>query len=70
MAEADPMPLGFDREAARIGVCLNGFYLFVAFSPIPRLKSNGIARYCGPFKAWAKPARMADKPLENWKNAS
>jgi hypothetical protein len=41
MAEADRMPLGFDQEAARIGVCLNGFYLFVAFSPMPRLKSNG-----------------------------
>ncbi len=34
-------PLGFDREAARIGIHLNGFYLFVAFSPIPALKSDG-----------------------------
>jgi hypothetical protein len=41
MTEADQMPLGFDREAARIGVCLNGFYLFVAFSPILPLKSHG-----------------------------
>jgi hypothetical protein len=41
MAEAVPMLQGFDREAARIGVCRNGFYPFVAFSPIPRLKSNG-----------------------------
>ncbi len=36
-----PAPLGFDREAARIGIHLNGFYLFVAFSPIPALKSDG-----------------------------
>jgi hypothetical protein len=41
MAETAPMPLGFDREAARIGVCLSGFYLFVAFSPIAGLRSNG-----------------------------
>ena len=38
LAEADPMPLGFDREAARVGVRLNGFYLFVAFSPILGLR--------------------------------
>ncbi|WP_201752189.1 hypothetical protein [Microvirga arsenatis] len=35
-----PMPLGFDREAASIGAHLNGFYLFVAFSPLPALRSN------------------------------
>ncbi|WP_343039266.1 hypothetical protein [Microvirga makkahensis] len=40
MDEAGPMPLGFDREAARIGVRLNGFYLFTAFSPIPGLRSD------------------------------
>jgi hypothetical protein len=38
MDEAGPTPLGFDREAARIGVRLNGFYLFAAFSPVPRLR--------------------------------
>lgn len=36
--EAGPTPLGFDREAAQIGVRLNGFYLFAAFSPIPGLR--------------------------------
>ena len=36
--EAGPVPLGFDREAARIGVRLNGFYLFTAFSPVPGLR--------------------------------
>jgi hypothetical protein len=40
MDEATPAPLGFNREAARIGIHLNGFYLFVAFSPIPALKSD------------------------------
>jgi hypothetical protein len=44
MAEADPTPLGFDREAARIGVRLNGFYLFVAFSSIPGLRSDSADR--------------------------
>ncbi len=33
--EAAPVPLGFDRQAARTGSHLNGFYLFVAFGPIP-----------------------------------
>jgi hypothetical protein len=41
MDEAGPTPLGFDREAARIGVRLNGFYVFVAFSPISGLRSDG-----------------------------
>ncbi len=40
--EADPMPLGFAREAARIGMRLNGFYLFVAFSPISGLRSDSV----------------------------
>jgi hypothetical protein len=40
MDEAAPAPLGFDRKAARVAVRFNGFYLFVAFSPIPALKSH------------------------------
>jgi hypothetical protein len=57
MAEADPMPVGFDREAARIGVCLNGFYLFVAFSPILGLRSGGDRPPLPPIdKAWAQSA--------------
>ncbi len=44
MDAAGPTPLGFDREAARIGVRLNGFYLFVAFSPIPGLRSDSADR--------------------------
>lgn len=38
--EADPVPLGFDREAARTGSHLNGFYLFVAFGPIPAWEAD------------------------------
>lgn len=38
MDEVGPTPLGFDREAAQIGVRLNGFYLFAAFSPVPGLR--------------------------------
>jgi hypothetical protein len=71
MAEADPMPLGFDWEAARIGVCLNGFYLFVAFSPIPGLKSNGgspaIAAHS---KLGPNPPGWPVSPLENRKSPS
>jgi hypothetical protein len=44
MDAAGPTPLGFDREAARIGVRLNGFYLFVAFSPIPGSHSDSADR--------------------------
>lgn len=44
MDEAGPTPLGFDREAAKIGVRLNGFYLFAAFSPLPDLRSDGADR--------------------------
>jgi hypothetical protein len=42
--EAGPTPLGFDREAARIGVGLNGFYLFAAFGPMPDLRSDSADR--------------------------
>jgi hypothetical protein len=64
MAEADPMPLGFDREAARIGACLNGFYLFVAFSSLPALRSDGASHPPArpTRKAWAQSAQMACKP--------
>jgi hypothetical protein len=72
MDEADPVPLGFDREAARIGIRLNGFYLFVAFGPIPALRSDGAnhpprrpAR-----KAWAQAADGMLGTLENGKTAS
>lgn len=41
MHEAGPMPLGFDPEAARIGIQLNGFYLFIAFDPIPEWNPDG-----------------------------
>jgi len=44
MDAAGPAPLGFDREAARTGVRLNGFYLFVAFSPVPGLWSDSADR--------------------------
>jgi len=39
--ETSPMPLGFDREAARIGSQINGFYLFIAFEPIPGPGTDG-----------------------------
>ena len=42
--EAAPVPLGFDLEAALIGVRLNGFHLFTAFSPIPGLRSDSADR--------------------------
>ena len=42
MDESGATPLGFDREAAKIGIRLNGFYLFVAFSPIRKLRSDGM----------------------------
>jgi hypothetical protein len=71
MAEADPMPLGFDRKAARIGVCLNGFYLFVAFSPIPGLESNGGSpAVAAHSKLGPNPPGSPVSPLENRKNAS
>jgi hypothetical protein len=63
LAEADPMPLGFDREAARIGVRLNGFYLFVAFSPIPGLKSNvGSPAIAAHSKLGSNPPRWHTEP--------
>jgi hypothetical protein len=70
--EADPTPLGFDREAARIGVRLNGFYLFVAFSPIPALRSDG-ANHLRLRPARGARAQSADAlptPLENRTNLS
>ena len=36
MDEAAPVPLGFDRKAARAAVRINGFYLFVAFDGVQR----------------------------------
>jgi hypothetical protein len=42
MDESGTTPLGFDREAAMIGIRLNGFYLFVAFSPVQELRSDGL----------------------------
>ncbi len=65
-------PLGFDREAARIGIHLNGFYLFVAFSPIPALKSDG-ADHPPSRPARKVQAQAADgmlSPLENQENPS
>lgn len=44
MDEAGPTPLGFDREAARIGARLNGFYLFAAFDAIPEIRSDSADR--------------------------
>jgi hypothetical protein len=71
VTEADPMPVGFDREAARIGACLNGFYLFVAFSPIPGLKLNGSSpamAACSGLEP--SPSGQPASPLENRKNSS
>jgi hypothetical protein len=72
MDEAAPAPLGFDWEAARIGIHLNGFYLFVAFSPIPALKSDGADH--PPLRPARKVrAQAADgmlSPLENPKSLS
>ncbi|WP_342211333.1 hypothetical protein [Microvirga pakistanensis] len=42
MDESGTTPLGFDREAAKIAIRLNGFYLFVAFSPLRKLRSDGL----------------------------
>jgi hypothetical protein len=71
MTEADPMPVGFDREAARIGVCLNGFYLFVAFSPILGLRSSGDRPLLRSIQS-LDPTRPDGilSPLENRKNPS
>jgi hypothetical protein len=60
MADANRMPLGFDRETATIGVCLNGFFLFVAFSPILRLKSNGDRPLLRPIRSLS-PTRRDDR---------
>jgi hypothetical protein len=71
LAEADPVPVGFDREAARIGMHLNGFYLFVAFSPILGLSSGGeapaMAACSGP---GPRPLGWPVSPLENRQNPS
>jgi len=72
MDEAIPAPLGFDREAARIGIHLNGFYLFVAFSPISALKSDDADH---PPSRPARKARTQSmdgmlSPLENPKTLS
>ncbi|MFC5086176.1 hypothetical protein [Microvirga arabica] len=42
MDESGATPLGFDWEAAKIGIRLNGFYLFVAFRPVRKLRSDGL----------------------------
>ncbi|WP_262299877.1 hypothetical protein [Microvirga sesbaniae] len=72
LVEADPMPVGFDREAARIGVRLNGFYLFVAFSPFQRLRSGrglpAVAAHSQSLGLIRPDALQA--PLENRKNPS
>jgi hypothetical protein len=39
--EAAPALLGFNREAARAGVRLNGFYLFVAFGGAQKADADG-----------------------------
>jgi hypothetical protein len=70
--KADPMPLGFDREAARIGMRLNGFYLFVAFRPISGLRSDSVDRPALRPVCKARTQSMDGmlSPLENRKNAS
>jgi len=71
MDEADPMPLGFDREVARIGVCLNGFYLFVAFSPIPGLRlDRGSPAIAARSQGFGPLPGSPVSPLENQKNPS
>ncbi len=71
LAEADPMPLGFDREAARVGVRLNGYYLFVAFSPIPGLRSGGeLPAMAACSEPVPSPSGWPASPLENRKNLS
>jgi hypothetical protein len=80
MDDAAPAPLGFDPEAAKVGVRFNGFYLFVAF---PRRLEDGrhrcdrASRTCHErtfqgttrerFFAWE---RSNDTALENRKSAS
>jgi hypothetical protein len=59
MDEAGLTPLGFDREAARIGVRLNGFYVFVAFSPIPGLRSDGADGL-----PWRSSRQALDRPTQ------
>jgi hypothetical protein len=59
MDEAGLTPLGFDREAARIGVRLNGFYVFVAFSPIPSLRSDGADGL-----PWRSSRQALDRPTQ------
>jgi hypothetical protein len=67
MDEATPAPLGFDREAARIGIHLNGFYLFMAFSPIPASKSDG-ADHLPSRPARKVRARVVDGMLSTLEN--
>lgn len=62
MDEAGPTPLGFDREAARIGVRLNGFYLFAAFDPIPEMRLDGTYR---GLRRFARDGRIQSARMTN-----